>query len=211
MASPTLVPSQNATTFNRTGKPGWYSRTIYNYAFADKDPVDANKANLFEIVNTTGVKGSYILPPGYWINNTGRHIRIKGSFRYSGDGALLNMSVGITDGGTDYMTDSEAGNDHNFANTNNRSEVPVIFEMNIMYVYQDDNPAEYFHVTGYYQYEYENYSSGGNNALEKNVLVPLYDNVFLTGMDLAVETRLIIRIQNQPTVRPMWITVEELA
>lgn len=210
----TLIPSSSAPTFNQTKKPGWHSRLLYSYAWNyDKDTYDATSTTVFDAIPKENSKGSYIFPQNYWTGNVGRHIRIKGMFRYTSPGSsnMLILRVGLTDGTNLAWVRAENGANHIFANGDKRESVPVSVELNISYQAKIDTPADRFKVTGHYQYEYEDYAIGGNNAGIKNVLVPLYQQDPVVGLDFTQYIEIKFWIYDQATVSPMWFTVEELS
>lgn len=211
MPTNTLIPSSSAPTFSQTGKQGWHSRLLYSYAWNYyKDTYDITTKTLYEQIPGDNAKGNHIFPENYWKNQPGRHVRLKGNFRYSGMGGL-NLRVGITDGTNTAWIRPNGENYHTFAGNGDLKNVPISFEINISYKYQDSTPNDYFNVTGYYQYEYQDYASGGANLRNYCAFVPLYRQYNdLSGIDLTHETAIRFIVYDQPSVSPMWLTIEEL-
>lgn len=195
----------NTPTFNRSVLPGWYSRLIYTHVYLDEGYTTVG-GNYFTEINPDGAKGTYQFPAGYWQRAEGRILRIQGSFLYSGDASRLNFVVRIVDSGgftSGVESDTNHGNIHDFAAGTAREDVPVFFEIELSH-----GPTEYFNITGYYQYEYENYNGTGPNI---NVVhVPIYIDNSVDSIDSTNNpTTLVLIIQNQ-AIKPIYLTIEEL-
>jgi hypothetical protein len=188
----------SSPTFNRDNIKGWYTRLIFSQTMMET--IDIGGTNYFEVVSTANCKGGGVLPPNYW--SEGRILRIKGTFLYSSASAVrLNIRTGINDGSNQIYANQNNGNDHDFANGGTLDNVPVNFEINIIY-----SNANYFTVEGYYQYEYGSYSTGGPNINVVHVpITPQSGNV----VDVNSETKIYLIIGPE-AVNMIYLTIEEL-
>lgn len=190
------------TTSNETinGVKGWSIRSIFSQTIPQL--IDITSTNYFESLLTGSYKGlnKGNLPPNYW--HEGKLIRIKGTFLYStSTSERLDMIVSITDNINTITAQPNDGNPHDFASGNALVNVPVNFEI-IMCRGEHD-----FSVSGFYQYEWGSYNSGGVNS--KVVYVPITPNTDTT-LDFTQTTTISLNVVDD-RVNMIHCTVEELS
>jgi hypothetical protein len=217
-----LGPYLSTPTFNQSSKsgaqkPGWYSRLIYSYNFHNnKQPyaLDDDSFGQIEYNAPENRRGSYVFPAGYLdsINAFGRRYRVKGSFLYNTKGNIgqaLNFKVGLTGtAGTPFIRNSD-GNTHRFAGYNSVDDVPVTFEADIMIVAKEST-SWYYKVSGFYQYEWQEYASGGSNL--KDVFVPIHQTDVFSSVNPANQVKIfmIIGSSGNCNLIPIYFTIEEI-
>lgn len=193
----------NTQTFNRSKNYGWYTRLLYSYVDADLAYIDAS-TNFFGAVNSDYARGTWQLPAGYWSKAEGRILRIQGCFLYSGDNTNLNITAIIKDSnGSQVYSAQNRNNDHQFATGENHSDVPVFFELELSHGY-----GQYFDWSGYYQYEFGNYNSSGDNTAV--VLVPIHGDGSSDTIDTDSYTSDIRLAIGPENIQPVYLTIEEL-
>lgn len=190
------------TTSNETinGVKGWSIRSIFSQTIPQL--VDISSTNYFEILPIGSYKGlnKGNLPPNYW--HEGKLIRIKGTFLYStSTSERLDMIVSITDNINTITAQPNDGNPHDFANGNALVNVPVNFEITLCRGEHD------FSVSGFYQYEWGSYNSGGVN--QKVVYVPITPKTDTT-LDFTQTTIISLNVVDD-RVYMVHCTVEELS
>jgi hypothetical protein len=193
-----MAAINSAPTFNRDSVKGWYTRLIFSQTMMET--IDISSSNYFNVVSAANCKGSGVLPANYW--SEGRILRIKGTFLYSSVAPVkLNIRTGIDDGTNQTYADQDNGLDHDFANGEAHDNVPVNFEINIIY-----SNSNYFTVEGHYQYEYGSYVAGGPNIDVVHVpITPQSGNV----VDVTSTTNIHLVIGTE-TVNMIYLTIEEL-
>jgi len=220
-----LFPISSTPTFSQssksgTQKPGWYSRLIYSYNFHDdKQPFSLDDDAFGKLENNVpeNRRGTYIFPAGYLntINAAGRRYRIKGSFLYgtiSNTNQYLNFRVGLTSPTSTEFVRNNDYNNHKFASSNAKTDVPVTFEADIIIVGAEGSPTPtwYYKVSGFYQYEWDSYVTGGSN--NKDVFVPIHQSDVFSG-PLTTQTIKIYMAIGTPTtceLIPVYFTIEEI-
>lgn len=220
-----LFPESSTPTFSQSSKggaqkPGWYSRLIYSYNFHDNKqpwPLDDDAFGQIETNVPENRRGTYIFPVGYLntINAAGRRYRIKGSFLYGTKTNIdqyLNFKVGLTSEASTNFVRNNDGNNHKFASFTAVTDVPVTFEADIIIVGATIGTPDtwYYKVSGFYQYEWDSYASGGSN--NKDVFVPIHQSDVFSG-PLTTQTIKIYMTIGTPTtcaVIPVYFTIEEI-
>lgn len=186
--------------FNAAEIDGWTNRVI----FSQNIPTDVNLTggnnyftNIPPII-TRGTLGRF--PRNYW--KQGRTLRLKASLLYSGNGSKLDIVASLDDSSNSIIARPNNGNSHNFVAGNAANNVPINLE--ITYVRGGDDNA--LSISGFYQYEWGSYDSGGDNS--KVVYVPI---TFINSnvLDFTSQTQMGLYVDNE-IVTINWLTVEEL-
>jgi len=190
-------PLNSTPNFTKDDIQGWNTRLIFSQNLPTN--LDLTSYNYFDEVSpslTRGTLGRF--PRGYW--SEGRILRLKANLTY-GNALELNIDTEISDGTNGLRCRSDDGNIHEFAGGNQPSGVPVNLE--ITYV---KGPGSEFSMSGFYQYEWGSYQSGGANS--KVIYVPMnYVNDVV--IDFAQTTGIGLVIGNG-NVTVNWMTLEEL-
>jgi hypothetical protein len=217
-----LGPYLSTPTFNQSSKsgaqkPGWYSRLIYSYNYHDnKQPYALDEDAFGQLASFApeNQRGTYIFPAGYLdsINALGRRYRVKGSFLYdtkTNTNQALNFKVGVTGtAGTPFVRNSD-GNTHRFAGYNSVVDVPVTFEADIIIVAKEST-SWYYKVSGFYQYEWQDYANGGTN--NKDVFVPIHQTDVFSSVNPANQVKIFMIIGSSANCNliPIYFTIEEI-
>lgn len=187
MATTVISPGTN---YNINNSPGWSTRLVYSYFGANEGYFDyvARKSSfdddLFSLLTSyasgsqkgglysqsTNYDGSYL--------NTSKTFRIKGRFLVSSDSAgVFNMCVkSYHNPTTTILASTNNGNDHSFAAASAKNTVPVDFEITItalQTIVVPEPNLQYFMANGFYQYNYDDYTTGGTN--QNNIYVPIWN------------------------------------
>jgi hypothetical protein len=184
----------NNLTFNR-GKHdgvavGYHSRTVFSYATTE--PISTYDTTMTNDSETDGIQflinnssandyhGTHIIPAYYW--RPGKTFRVSGTLIATSQDTTgsLNMRFGLIPGNSgaiNWLAIQNNNNNHQFAGIANYGPLPVDFSCDIFCSFINDNEAEaQFGAAGYYQYNYSNYNSAGNNRPQ--IYVPVWTSVF---------------------------------
>jgi hypothetical protein len=208
------IPSLNSyPTHTRSSHPGWYSRLTYLHSypveFATWDSVNSVYYDMFvdQFSTTSGSKGNYIWPSGYW--KTGMHQRIKGAFQIVSEvDTDLNMTVGIkNDKGTILSVNQNNGEKHVFQTDG--ITCLVNFEWNIcagplVTAY----PEERMRMSVYGFYHYEDSLGGANSNYHH---IPFYTaSDSYQCIDVETWPYMLIKPENEASITLYNLTIEEL-
>lgn len=196
------APKNSNPTFNKTNANGitvgYHSRTVFSYATdAPIDLLDTIMVNDSEtdgiqfLIDNSGANdshGTHIIPAYYW--RPGKTFRVSGTIianNISGEGGdeYLNMRFGLApgDGVISIQWLAIQNNDYNHQFAETEGPLPVYFSCDIYCskILSDDSDAN-FGASGYYQYNYSNYNSIGENG--GSSYVPVYREAGIyTGME----------------------------
>lgn len=195
-----MVEMISNPTFNKNNINGWETRLIFSQNYPQE--MDLTGDDYFHAVTPNIIRGTPgVFPREYWTQ--GKILRLKANMFYSGGGAKFNISTRFNDGSSSLACRSDNGNDHYFAEGNTVYNVPV--DLEITYVRSGSDNG--FNISGFYQYEWGSYDTGGNN--NRVVRVPLNYVQTSSLFDFTNPTRIVINVENQ-AVQFNWMTIEEL-
>jgi hypothetical protein len=192
------MPSIISTpTFTKSDLIGWDTRLIFSQNYPEQ--MDLNATNYFNAIPTNyvrGALGSY--PINYW--SDARVVRLKAGLMYDGSGSKLDIGVWLNDGSNTVKCNQNGGNSHDFAQGNTVTKVPINLEVTLVRGGVSD-----VSISGFYQYEWQSYASGGPN--NRVVYVPM--TYAFGNLDFTQPTQMIIYVGNEP-ITFLWMTMEEL-
>lgn len=204
------LPINSSRNFNQSGIEGWHTRMLLlNSGYTSATGTDTYLFNEYAQGQGKGTftKGNNTFPPGYWVESEGRVVRVKGSFLFSCDGTTdpFNIATIFSDIGSTYTFTAQQNdnNNHQFASGQNKTNVPVFFEFNLCH-----SQTGYFTWAGYYKYEFENYSTGGDNTTK--AFVPVVKTNTAWGGNLVTDTTKIEVLITAGNLLLQYITIEEL-
>lgn len=187
--------------FNKNDIQGWNTRLIFSQNIPSNVDLTSHH-NYFTNISAAYTRGTLgAFPENYW--SQGRMLRLKASFNYTGiGGSKLDINAGLDDGTNAIFGVSDNGNAHNFAGGNPLTNVPINLEITFSRSGTDNG----FTISGFYQYEWGSYDSGGDNT--KVIYVPI-NNVYDTILDFTQPTQMILYVEDQ-SIEVFWLTIEEL-
>ena len=185
-------------TLNKSDIKGWETRLIFSQNIPEY--LDITSSDYFSVISPNLTRGTLgYFPAKYW--SQGRVLRLKANLTY-GNAGKLDIQTQITDFNNSIACRQNNGQEHVFAGGNGPSNVPVSLEITYVRAGSDNG----FGMSGFYQYEWGSYDSGGGNS--KVVYVPMnyvYDSI----IDFSAPTQIGLIINNGPVV-VNWMTIEEL-